>query len=217
MQFLFSEPTLSYCELPGGHILARPGYVLSNLSIIAVGLYLLMRKNSLSKNFGGLSILAGLMSLIYDASYVFISQLFDLLAMVTLSLFVLSLNLKRLGNKKGISIVERLLIILISGCLIITFKGMTGNVIFVVLILLVAITELKIAGSKKSGKFSYVYWFIPSALMLAGLFIWIVDYTKLWCDPKNIFNGRAIYHYLASVSIYFYYLFYKQFNIENYS
>lgn len=79
----FSEPTIEYCEKPLQTIIKRPYYAISNLAFLFTGIYILYKgkKSKLSQIFGFTAITIGLLSFLYDASYLYISQLLDLSGM----------------------------------------------------------------------------------------------------------------------------------------
>ena len=91
---LFGEklPTVSYCETPTGMFIERPGYFISNIPYILLGVYLLTQKGLYAKAFGIIAICVGVFSGIYDASYKFNAQLLDLAAMFLLVSFLVIIN-----------------------------------------------------------------------------------------------------------------------------
>lgn len=196
-------PTVSYCEAIKDSLIARPAYFLSNIPYIILGVYLVTRKNKISKILGMFSILIGIASSVYDASYRYNAQLIDLAVMCLFISFLfiknLSLVLKRLKSTK---ILFYYVINLLSISLIYYFKGGAGSLIFAALITLYIISELMVW-----RKFSITkkYWIIALTLFLIGWIFWQFDAKQIVCSPIALLNGRALFHYFTAGSIFFLY------------
>jgi Ceramidase len=212
---LISKPTLVYCEKAGSGLVARPGYAVSNLLYIIIGIFILIKdwKNRVSRTFGFMTIAVGMFSFIYDTAHVYWSQLLDLTAMFVFAGFILVLNIKRWSNppSKTLRLIYTALI-LVAVSLIYIFRSFSGDIVFGIFVFSIIISEgYLLMRNKKNQLYRSRYWALAFMTFLAGIFLWFIDVLHLWCDPLNILNGRAVFHYLGAIGIYFLYKFYKQF------
>lgn len=203
-----SEPTIIYCEKATDLLVKRPFYAISNIPFFISGLLILINgKNSkLSKQFGITSFAIGLFSLIYDWSYTYISQLFDLTGMLIFINLLLYLNLSRLFNSKRL-IQTQSIVTAIGIILIILFQKFTGDLVFGIFVLLVVISEISLI--KKKIHQHPTKWIVPFCIFVIGFMIWILDAKHIYCAELGLLNGRAIFHYLNAIVIYQLYQFYK--------
>lgn len=75
MDVLFQPPTVEYCEVVLNAIIARPWYALSNIAFLIAGSVMLHQGGQHSKAFGGLALLVGTLSFVYDSTFTYLSQL----------------------------------------------------------------------------------------------------------------------------------------------
>jgi hypothetical protein len=208
---LFSKPTVEYCEKATNFIISRPGYAISNLPYIFLGVFLLSKKPKLAKVFGSFSILMGLASFIYDSTFTLLSQLVDLSMMFLFINFLLFINIRRLNSNPPIKKLLVIYIFLFAVFLFTTFilSGSTGRVLFGLSASLLVITEFYLNSRNKDHIFKN--WLIALTFFIFGFGIWLLDANQIWCDTNNILNGRNIFHYLTAISIYYLYKHYQQF------
>lgn len=207
---LLSEPSVRFCEPVLGGLIKRPYYALSNLGFIFVGLFILHkdRNTFLGVSFGYIALLVGTLSLIYDATYTRLTQLFDISGMlifVGLLLF-LSLNaLTEITLRRYLSISVPGFVVAMT--LIYLIAGQSGNIIFGSIALLVVFLEF--LNFKKKVHINYKYFLIALLLLIIGFAAWIPDTTRILCFKVGFLNGRAIFHYLNALGIYYLYFFYS--------
>lgn len=209
MMNLFGPPTIEYCEKPVQGLIKRPYYAVSNLAFLLAGFLILYKgkMNNLSKIFGFTAITIGLLSFYYDASYLYISQLFDLTGMFLFVNILLYLNLKRLFKGLRYMALYQILIYIISMTAIVIFQGFMGNLVFGLYVLGIIVTEYLLY--KQKLHFHHKYWVLSVILFILGFSIWLLDSTKTTCFSFGLLNGRAIFHYLNAISIYYLYVFYE--------
>lgn len=204
---IFGEriPTVEYCEQVIEGLIARPGYFISNIPYIILGVFLITRKDKVAKILGTLSILIGVFSGIYDASFKFNAQIFDLMAMFALInfLFVFNLYKLKLASKQA-SIFLAIIFQLTYLLGIISFEGSSGRMLFGLFVLGVILTEYIIY--KRKLVESHKYFLVALATFLVGFLIWTFDASQTICSPVEWLNGRAIYHYITTATIYYLYL-----------
>lgn len=197
-------PTVEYCEQATYSIIARPGYFISNFVYILLGFYFLSQPGKLAKSFGLISIVVGIFSAIYDASFLFYAQILDLSAMAILVLFLLGLNFNKLNllnHKKIISLLSILLITYMA--VILLLEGQSGRIMFGIFVLGVIMTDYLCL--KTNPQKDKKYFLLALFLFLLGFLIWMVDATQTICSPIEYLNGRSIYHYLTALSIFYLY------------
>lgn len=206
MEYLLSAPTVQYCEAALDMFIARPWYALSNLAFIVVGLIILARGGRYSRLFGILALTVGSLSFIYDATYTYLSQLFDLSGMIILIGLLLYLNLGLIVKNRRrlvVGLVGTLSATLIA---IIVFRGFAGNILFGLLVIAYIASEVYLL---RIGKHSNSrLWVIAFGIFLLGFVFWLFDASQLYCLDFGLLNGRSVFHYTNAVTIYLLYTFY---------
>lgn len=206
---LLGEPTVTFCEKAISGLIRRPWYAVSDLAYLFVGLYILRKAGHtlLGSLFGFLALTVGSLSLIYDSTYMRVTQLFDISGMI---MFVGLLIFLSLNALYAVSI-KRYLLYAIPALLAIMLAtyylgGQSGNIIFGVLVLAVLFLEYQCYIKKIHQNYSA--FIIGLVLISVGFGLWLTDSTKLLCFNLGLLNGRAIFHYLTAITIYQLYLFY---------
>ena len=206
MEYLLSTPTVQYCEAALDMFIARPWYAASNLAFIVAGLILLMRGGRYSRLFGILALAVGTLSFIYDATYTYLSQLFDLSGMLILIGVLLYLNLSLIIKNRRRLLIGLAISLALSLVAIIIFKGFAGNILFGLLVVIYIASEIYLLRTKKHshGK----AWAIAFGIFLLGFIFWLFDASHLYCTDFGLLNGRSIFHYTNALTIYLLFMFY---------
>lgn len=208
---LFGPPTVEFCEKATGHFIQRPFYALSNLAFIFVSMFIYREgRNKLAKLFAVTIGLVAIFSTIYDSSYTYISQLFDLSGMILFINMLLFLNLKIIFKKSTIMV--QLLLSILGVASIFYFKGFSGIIVFGLFVAVYVATETYLLNAVKH--INARNWFFAFLIFILAFAVWLLDIKKLFCDPTNILNGRGIFHIMTAVSVYLLYKFYSQQEIE---
>lgn len=208
---LLSQPTVTFCEEITNHVISRPNYAISNLVYIFVSLilFLKVKHNKAYLPFAVLALAVGMFSMLYDVRPLYITQLFDLLAMLAIASLIVFLNFSKiykLNIKKCILIAT--FMITLGMLLVWTLQGHTGNLVFGFFIAIAIVSEY-LAYQRKLHK-EYKYWIAALVIFLLGFAIWLPDGTKTYCNPVALLNGRAVFHYLTAISIYLLAVFYSK-------
>lgn len=100
MRSLLGEPTITYCKIARDAFVRRPWYALSDIAFFIVA-YRIYRSeaSTLAKLFAGTVLAIGILSLMYDVTYTYISQLFDLAGMLIFINLLLFLNIRALKSR----------------------------------------------------------------------------------------------------------------------
>lgn len=207
MRSLLAHPTVSYCEQAGQGLIKRPWSALSNLAFIGAGLAILLhgKGSRLSRLFGSVALLVGVLSTFYDITYTYGSQLLDLSGMLVFVGLLLYLNVSALGSRRHTAKLIILSIIL-SVSLIILLQSYAGDVIFGIYVLAVVATEAMLIRQKKHHNSRL--WLIAFSIFILGFGFWLMDSSRLYCMNMGLLNGRAIFHYCGATAIYLLYRFY---------
>lgn len=207
MNHLLAAPTVQYCEAVLDQLIARPWYATSNAVFIIVGIIMLIQGGRHSKLFGVLALMVGTLSFIYDASYTYVSQLFDLAGMLILIGSLLYLNLSLLVKNRRNLVVSLLVALLAALVLIVAFRGFAGNVIFGALVVSYVVIEIYLV---KTGKHKKPHqWIIAFLAFVLGFMFWILDAAQVYCTDVGLLNGRAIFHYTNAITLYLLFRFYR--------
>jgi hypothetical protein len=218
-----TAPVIKFCEPNLCARIVQPANTWSNLAYIFVGIVILILANKGKKTslwwLGPITILIGLFSFAYHASYTFIGQMLDLGSMFLFATFLLMINLKRIKPDLKNTTIAWLFIFINIFCLVSMYVIRTvggfniGILIFGIELAAVLALEC-LAWSR--AKTRYRLGHILTALLIASIaaVIWMFDYTRLWCnaDTYHYLNGHELWHILTAVSLFFVYLFYRQFN-----
>ena len=205
MNYLFSSPTVQYCEVATSMLIARPWYALSNVAFLVVGILILLRGGRYSRLFGSMALLVGSLSFMHDASYTYLAQLVDLSGMLLLVSVLLYLNLQPL-------LLKRLLIIglavsfIFALCTIIALRGFAGDIFFGLLILGYIVSEMYLLRTGRHTRSRR--WLLALGIFLLGFIFWLCDASHFYCANVGLFNGRAIFHYTNSITIYLLFIYY---------
>lgn len=205
---LLGPPSITYCEPAVNGFVKRPWYALSNLAFFIAAIIIYRKERSkLARQFTLLAVMIGVLSLVYDVSYLRITQLADLSGMLLFVSFLLFLNFKQLFPSRDTT-AGLFIIGILSILSIIVFGGYTGNILFGAYILAVIATEVVLL-RRKNHTNSHLWWFALGIFAL-GFGMWLLDASKTICFDFGLLNGRAIFHYTSSIVIYMMFNFYRQ-------
>jgi len=175
------------------------------------------------KTIGVASIMVGVTSGIYHATYTAHGQFLDFVGMYMFAVIPVILNLRRLRflTRKTENIAGFLVILLLSVFtalvqleIIFPNGGFPIQNLVAIMIFITVIQEIVLWYRSVITNRGH---FIRSLVFIgAGFACSISDATGLWCDPKNHFvQGHAVWHVLGGISLQFLYLFYAQFDLES--
>lgn len=210
----FARPDLKHCEDNLSGWIAAPANTWSNLAFIVVGLWMWRRHrdSELGRWFAAVTVIVGLTSLLFHASYAFLFQFFDYLGMFLYMLLLLFLNARRLGWV-GAGWGKSYLAGVAGSCVLLLLFRRLGLPIQSLIVIQVALflpSEAWLAMRAPGTRYSD--FLAAIGLIAAAATFWILDYTRLLCDPANhLFQGHAAWHVLAALSFAFTLAFYRQF------
>lgn len=208
MHSLLGEPTITYCEIARDAFVRRPWYALSNIAFFITA-YQIYRSeaSTLARQFSATVLTVGTLSLVYDITYTYIAQLFDLAGMLVFINLLLFLNIRALKprSKPLVSLVG---LFLISMSCIVRFGTVSGDIIFGLYVLVVVATEIRLLSS---GLHHYDrQWWLALGIFAVGFGAWLFDATKIVCFDVGLFNGRSLFHFAAAGVMYMMFQFYRK-------
>jgi hypothetical protein len=212
----FQPATMHFNEENLSGIIMQPFNTWTNLAFIAVSLliFLIYGKTDIGKKIMLIpvaGIFIGISSFIYHAQFYFFFQVFDLSSMFLLASFLFSYNLLRLNIIKGISyhICFFLLFMLLIAILLI-IRDKIGELIFGGVLIISIILEMVNFFMNKNT--SYKNYIVAIVIFIVSYVIWQFDCRHIFIKPENhFFQGHGMWHILNAVSIFFLYVFYRQF------
>jgi len=223
----WTRPTTKWCESHLCSIIVAPANTWSNLAFIFFGAQMIKRSHNLNSRtlsmFGPASIMTGVTSLLYHASYTWFFQVFDFVGMFCFLFVIISLNSRRLGW----ILPQYVHKFAVSGILVfsaaVPLFSMIGLPIqlLVLLLILAALTQefiiyrrvQKLERAKIMPNYKALRQCI--GLLVAGLACSLLDATRIWCNPSDhIIQGHAAWHLLSASGLYSAFFFYEQFAFD---
>lgn len=224
----WSRPNIKWCEENLCAWVTAPANTWSNLAFIILGL-LMWRMAARSGRrsmllFGPASIVTGVTSLLYHASYTFVFQFADFVGMFVFLDLVVSFNQRRLGtisaaNHAKVYVAEVVVSsLLVPLCFWIGFPIQALVLISIVwgLGLEAQLFRRARANTSGSGDRTRYKWLLAGVgCAVLGITCSLLDKTGVWCDPHDhVIQGHAAWHLLTASSLMCLYLFYNQFDFD---
>lgn len=207
MDYLFQAPTITYCEMALEGLVARPWYALSNIAFLIAALSIFARGGRLAPVFGGLALLVGALSSVYDTTFTYISQLFDLTGMLVLIGYLLYRTVARITRRPRVVKYGLLAALVVGLGLIVLFRGYTGNIVFGGAVAAYIAAEIYLICTKRHVRSEV--WFAAVGVFIVGCVFWLADASHAYCADAGLLNGRAVFHYTNAVVIYLLYRYYQ--------
>lgn len=210
-------PNVDWCELQRCAWVVEPANTWSNLAYVAVGgaLWLVARRQGSPhlRAFAPAALLVGLASGIYHASYTFVLQIFDFLAMYVFCYLLLTLNLRRLGALDARSWWPRYVqLVGATTALTVALDFLGVPIQGIVLVLIVTLVASELWLWRRDRRVRLAGFALAVGLITTGAAFSLLDVTRTWCDPTHPFlQGHAIWHVLSALSLVAAYLHYAQF------
>lgn len=195
----------------------EPANTWSNLAyvLVGLGLWTLARRSSSAqlRFFAPAAIGVGVASGIYHASYTFVLQIFDFLAMYVFCYLLICLNLRRLGVLGSADWRRRFWQLVVGTTLLTVGLDLLEVPIQAVVALLIVVIVASEFWIQRRGDRATLHFFVLAmALIAAGAVFSVLDVTRTWCDPTHPFlQGHAIWHTLSALALFAAYFHYRQF------
>lgn len=224
----WTRPNLQWCEENLCAYVTAPANTYSNAAYIIAGLWMARearrRRSPTLALFGPGSVVVGVTSATYHASYTWFFQFFDFFGMYVFALMPLTLNLRRLGVLTASSMRRFFAGALAALCTltyVLNLLDIPIQFIVLVLIFTVIFQEWMLhrrysrGGARKPTPPDYFQWLMGILFLFVGAICSAADKLGIWCDPKNhVIQGHAAWHLLTAVSLCFIFRFYGQFALD---
>mmetsp|Transcript_16300 Transcript_16300/g.30489 ORF Transcript_16300/g.30489 Transcript_16300/m.30489 type:complete len:262 (+) Transcript_16300:71-856(+) len=221
--YSWSRPNVKWCEENLCAWITAPANTWSNVAYILFGL-IMMRQAKKMKSptlhlFGPASIITGVSSFAFHASYTYVFQIFDYFGMFCFVYLAIVVNFRRSNviarsQQKVVFwslVVVSTVLVPILGYFDLPYQLLVLGLVFFTLGQEIHIWRM----SRKKGSHvvaAYGWNALGLLFLLAGVTCSALDATRVWCDPKNhLYNGHALWHLLTSIGLFCFFQFYKQF------
>lgn len=208
-----------FCEaIYSTDVVRQPANAWSSLSYVAIGsLVIAVAGETTGKKrrlpyvyayiLGISAIIIGVGSAFYHASITFVGQFFDVFGMYLFANFMLVYALERLFKwSSNITLGLYIVINLVLSSTLI-FIPETIRYMFAAVIIIALVFEY-VVQRKKNPRIE-THWLNIGLLIFATAYvIWILDNSKIVCDPQSLVQGHAVWHLLGAVAVGFLYLYY---------
>jgi len=213
----WTPPNLDWCEEELCAWVVNPADTWSNLAYIAFGVAMALRARGRGSDvlslFAPASVLVGVFSFAFHASYTYFLQFFDFVGMFVFLFAVITANALRLGWIGR----ERRLAFLAAGVVLFSalvplLSETTIPIQSLVGLLIAAILAQEWAAYRRNGPAAadYRVFAVALALLAAGAAFSLADLTRVFCDPSNHWiQGHALWHLLTAASLYAMFRFYE--------
>jgi len=216
----WTPPNVDWCEEELCGWIVNPADTWSNLAYIAFGIAMALRAHGRSSSvlslFAPASVIVGVFSFAYHASYTYFLQFFDFVGMFLFCFVIITANALRLGWIGR----ERRVAFLVAGVVLFSagvplLSETTIPIQSLVGLLIAAILAQEASASRRrragSGATDYRPFFIGLALLVVAAAFSLADVTRAFCDPSDHWlQGHAIWHLLTAASLYAMFRFYAE-------
>jgi hypothetical protein len=212
----WTPPNVDWCEQELCAFVVNPANTWSNLLYVALGVLMWWEARRLGRRdlaaFGPASVVVGVFSLVYHASYTYFFQFFDFVGMFVFCFLPIALNARRLGWIGQ----QRELAVHVGG--VVAFSAAVPPLFelgvpiqgLVLLLVLVIVGQELTLRARTSSRSAYPWFWTGLALLSAGALLSALDVTRVWCDPTHPFlQGHAAWHLLSAASLYSLFRFYR--------
>lgn len=211
-------PNIKWCEETLCQWISEPANTWSNLGYLIVAVLITIiafrKRHSFElKQFGPIIFFMGAMSFFYHQSNFYGSQILDFVGMFFFVGWAMGMNFIRLGkmNKKKLipfNIIVGVIFTIAMHIMYMTGVKFQGIVLISGFIILA--TEVKAQRILRTE----IKWFVAAIITLIVAFGFsISDGKRIWCDPSQhgwFSQGHAVWHWVASLAMFFIYKHYSQ-------
>jgi hypothetical protein len=210
----------NFCEAARDGFVKQPANTFSNLGFVVAGLLVarragrperlgdaLPRYDGLATAYACLVVALGPASAAMHATQTEVGGHLDLLSMYLVASFAAAYALmRRVGQ--GRLFFWQLFSLFVAGCeLVGLYDGevpvvtYAGNLAFAVLLLTAVVVEVRLWRSAGASRTDLRWGVAALGTILLAFAIWNVTRT-LWCDPRSLVQGHAVWHLLDAVAAY---------------
>ncbi len=210
-----------WCEAPRlGSLILEPVNTFTNISMIILGFYLLYQVNFkknpsyiliapiFSNIFSFSTLFLGLTSGLFHASRTFIGEWFDVFGMYMISMYFLLVNFVKAGKLSAKAFIFAYYSSLTALGVYIYLLPKGTSIMFGAHLAFIFFHSQKL-NTQSQNKARKDFLFKALGIFLIGLSAWILDRTRLVCDPYAVMNGHGIWHIFNGIAAYFVFRFFS--------
>jgi hypothetical protein len=224
-------PNNCFCEKIHASGIAQPVDTFTSLAFVAVGIFMLivlyldLKKPTSLKLYSNprsgylwffavATILLGLGSTIMHASFTSRNEFFDIEGMFLVAVFMLLYAITRLRSWNLILFsMWYIVLTFFLGYMLTLARGFVSYT-FAIILITTVVLETSLLYSKHLLNNRNKKLFLSAIFITIIAFgIWILDLTKILCNPSSLLQGHGIWHVLGSISILLFFLYYKSENL----
>jgi hypothetical protein len=213
-------PNVDWCEEELCGWIVNPADTWSNLAYLVFGA-IMWRQASRSGDprvalFAPASVVVGVFSFAYHASYTYFLQFFDFVGMFVFCFTVITANALRLGwieHRRQWVFFASGVVVSSASVPLVSQTTIPIQVLVGVLILVILGQELALHRGREADVVEADYGpFYLALILLAGAAAFsLADVTRVWCNPQNHWvQGHAVWHLLTASSLYALFVFYSR-------
>jgi len=220
----WARPNVQWCENNLCAFITTPANTYSNVlyCLFSYRMWMESKKHPSLRMFAVASMIVGLTSAAYHASYSYFFQFFDFVGMFCFCMCCVTLNARRM-NQIGKNMVARFYIVGVIVCtgtfVLVPFLGLPVQLIVVLLIVTTLAQEWwlqhHVYQQHPTMQPKMMHFYRAFVLLLIAFGCSMADLTRVWCNPHNhSMNGHSMWHILTSIVLYLLFKFHMQFSYE---
>ncbi len=211
------EPTaVDFCEQNVCGWIVEPSNTVSCAAFVVAGLIIMAwaRRDGVQgflRWLGPVTIGVGVFSVALHATMTFWGGRLDIFSMYLLATSLIFLNLGRLGLKAGLLPYGAVNGVL--GVVLVLVRSAVGIPLFGILMTIVGLQEIHLFVTRsRRARVDYRWFWITSAIFFSGLGVWMLDLSRVLCDPANHWlQGHSYWHVSCAGAAVGAYRFFLQF------
>jgi hypothetical protein len=171
------------------------------------------RQSKVLSLFAPASVLVGVFSFVYHASYTWFLQFFDFVGMFVFCFAVITANALRLGwirPRRAVGFLASGVVLFSALVLLVSETALPIQSLVAVLIATILGQEWRLHRRGSIDAPNYRAFWLALGLLAAAALGSLADVTRTFCDPTNHWlQGHAIWHVLSAASLYAMFRFYE--------
>lgn len=202
----FEPATISFCEARLCDAIVEPANAFTSLSKTLVGLFLIPACVRLGRASLWVIVTAALvqgpLGFALHATGTFWGEALDVSGMFLISSTLLTFALARRLRWNTTRLIGTWLALVASSVTVLLLVRPSGIPVFA--LQLAAWLALEVPQSRSADARRWFGWMI--GCFAGGFAFWLVDKTRVWCDPSNhVVNGHAVWHLATSACLGFFF------------
>ena len=196
-------PDIKHCEANGAGWIAAPVNAWTNLPYVGLGLWIMRRSPDAdwlsAGGLGPVSILVGVTSFVFHASYTFAGQAADYAGMFALTGWAIGRACWRAGwltRPQAKAFWAGLFAASMAALFAFRAAGLAIQWVMIVQAVAIAALELRLLPKNRP------YFWTMQALLAAAYACWHLDHADAFCRPDGLLQWHAVWHVLTAGAFY---------------